>query len=106
VSAADAVVCINMIHISPWAATLALFAGAHTILPAAGPIYLYGPYALNGRHTASTNQAFDASLRAQNPEWGVRDLADVDRAAGAAGFDLVETVEMPANNLSVIFRRR
>jgi SAM-dependent methyltransferase len=103
---ADAIVCINMIHISPWAATLALIDGARETLAPGGVLYLYGPYRIGGAHTAPSNAAFDASLRAQNPEWGVRDLAEVVKVADAAGFDLVETVDMPANNLSVIFRKR
>ena len=106
VGRADAIVCINMIHISPWTATLALLDGAREKLPPGGVLYLYGPYRIDGRHTAASNAAFDASLRAQNTEWGVRDLAEVARVADAAGFDLVETVEMPANNLSVVFRKR
>jgi hypothetical protein len=103
---ADAIVCINMIHISRWAATMALMRGAGAILPEGGVVYLYGPYRVDGRHTAPGNEAFDASLRAQNAEWGVRDLAEVAKVANARGLDLVETVEMPANNLSVIFRKR
>lgn len=103
---ADAIVCINMIHISPWAATLGLIDGAGAILPAGGILYLYGPYRIDGRHTASSNAAFDASLRAQDPEWGVRDLDEVIKVANAGGFDLAEMVPMPANNLSVIFWKR
>ncbi|MDB5862928.1 MAG: hypothetical protein JWO70_734, partial [Betaproteobacteria bacterium] len=106
VSRADAIVCINMIHISPWTATTGLFSGAASVLGEGGIVYLYGPYKLDGRHTAPSNEAFDRSLRAQDPQWGVRDLADVAKVAAAEGFDLVETVEMPANNLSVIFRKR
>jgi SAM-dependent methyltransferase len=106
VSGADALVCINMLHISPWAATLALFAGARDALRELGIVYLYGPYRLHGRHTAPSNAGFDRSLRAQNAEWGVRDLEEVVKVAGAQAFDLVETVEMPSNNLSVVFRKR
>jgi hypothetical protein len=106
VSRADAIVCINMIHISPWTATAALFGGAASVLCEGGIVYLYGPYTVDGRHTAPSNEAFDASLRAQDAQWGVRDLADVAKVANAEGFDLIETVEMPANNLSVIFRKR
>ncbi|MGZ9014474.1 MAG: DUF938 domain-containing protein [Burkholderiales bacterium] len=101
----DAIVCINLIHIAPWPVTPALFQGARQTLPPGGVLYLYGPYKQHGRHTAPSNDAFDRSLRAQNAEWGVRDLDDVVRTAGDAGFDLVETREMPANNLSVVFRR-
>jgi hypothetical protein len=101
----DAIVCINMIHISPWTATLALMRGAGAILPEEGVLYLYGPYRIDARHTAPSNEAFDASLRAHDPEWGVRDLAEVVKVAGAQGLVLAETVAMPANNLSVIFRK-
>ena len=104
IPACDAIVCINMIHISPWTATEALFAGANEVLRD-GVVYLYGPYRLHGAHTAPSNAAFDRSLRAQNPQWGVRDLEEVTAVAGAAGFGLAETVQMPANNLSVVFRR-
>jgi SAM-dependent methyltransferase len=103
---ADAIVCINMIHISPWTATLALMRGAGAILPAGGVLYLYGPYRIDGRHTAPSNEAFDSSLRAQDPEWGVRDLAEVVEVAGAESLALIETVAMPANNLSVVLRKR
>jgi SAM-dependent methyltransferase len=104
VERADALVCINMIHISRWTATEGLMAGAARILAAGGVVYLYGPYRIAGRHTAPSNQEFDTWLRSQNAEWGVRDLADVTELAKRHGFDLAETVPMPANNLSVIFR--
>jgi hypothetical protein len=106
IASSDALVCINMIHISPWAATEALFEGAARAIADAGVVYLYGPYRLEGRHTAASNAAFDATLRAQDPEWGVRDLERVADVARSRGFELVETVSMPANNVSVIFRRR
>jgi cyclopropane fatty-acyl-phospholipid synthase-like methyltransferase len=102
----DAMVCINLIHISPWTVTAALFAGAAELLSDAGLVYLYGPYKQQGRHTAPSNEAFDRSLRAQNPAWGVRNLEDVIQTAANAGFEHLATVEMPANNLSVAFRRR
>ena len=102
---ADALVCINMIHISPWEATLALFAGAEQLLEPEQPLILYGPYRRDGRHTAASNEAFDRSLRLQNPLWGVRDIEAVVEVATSHGFALAETVEMPANNLSVIVRR-
>src|ERR1700733_2718747 len=102
---AEAVVCINMIHISPWTASEGLLAGAQRTLPAGGVLYLYGPYRIDGRHTAPSNQDFDARLRAQNPQWGIRDLADVTALAARHGLSLTETVSMPANNLSVIFQR-
>jgi SAM-dependent methyltransferase len=102
---ADALVCINMIHIAPWAVSEALVAGAQRTLRAGGVVYLYGPYRIDGRHTAPSNQDFDTRLRAQNAEWGIRDLAAVTDLAARHGFVLTETVPMPANNLSVVFRR-
>ena len=98
-----AVVNINMIHISPWSACLGLLAGAGRLLPPGGVLYLYGPFKRAGRHTAPSNAAFDESLRARDPAWGIRDLDEV--VAAAVGLELSETVEMPANNLSVIFHR-
>jgi SAM-dependent methyltransferase len=100
----DAIVCINMIHISPWTATQALFEGAARILADSGLVYLYGPYSVDGQHTAPSNAAFDASLRAQDPEWGVRDLNSVLDVAHQHGFELLESVPMPANNLSLVLR--
>jgi SAM-dependent methyltransferase len=105
VGRADVVMCNNMIHISPWAATEGLMAGAERVLPAGGILFLYGPYKIGGRHTAPTNQAFDEDLRSRNPAWGIRDLADVTALAQRRGFAAPETIEMPANNLTVIFRR-
>jgi SAM-dependent methyltransferase len=105
VERADALVCCNMIHIAPWAATEGLIAGAGRTLARGAPLYLYGPYKIDGRHTAPSNQDFDARLRAQYPLWGVRDLTDVLSLAKRHGFTLAESVAMPANNLSVIFRR-
>lgn len=99
----DALVAINMIHISPWEATLGLMKGAARVLHDGGMLYTYGPYMREGRHTAPTNDAFDASLKARDPSWGVRDVADVERAALARGLRLREIVEMPANNLSLVF---
>jgi SAM-dependent methyltransferase len=106
VQRADVVMCNNMIHISPWAATEGLIAGAARTLPPGGMLFLYGPYKIDGRHTAPSNQDFDASLRARDPGWGIRDLADVADLAERHGFAPAETVKMPANNLSVIFRRK
>jgi hypothetical protein len=102
---ADAIVCINMVHISPWEATLSLMRGAGRVLSSGGLLFLYGPYRRSGRHTAPSNEAFDAQLRQRNSEWGVRDLEVVANAATANGLDLQEVIEMPANNLSVVFRR-
>ena len=100
-----AVICINMVHIAPWAATLGLMQGAAGRLPDGGLLYLYGAYRRDGRHTAPSNEVFDRSLRARNPDWGVRALEDVRAAAQREGFALGELVEMPANNLSVVLRR-
>jgi SAM-dependent methyltransferase len=101
----DAVVCINVIHISPWEATLALMKGAGMLLPPGGALVTYGPYRRGGRHTARSNEAFDADLKSRNPAWGVRDQEEVVAAAAAEGLVLDETVAMPANNFSMIFRR-
>ncbi|KGU60120.1 methyltransferase small domain protein [Burkholderia pseudomallei MSHR983] len=105
-AAADAIVCVNMIHIAPWAAVCALFVGAARALPDGGVLYLYGPYRRGGAHTAESNAQFDAQLRRRNPAWGVRDLEAVVELGGASGLALDEVVEMPANNLSVVFRKR
>ncbi|MBL8830760.1 MAG: DUF938 domain-containing protein [Rhodospirillales bacterium] len=100
---ADAILCINMIHIAPWAACLGLMRGAARLLAPGGLLYLYGPFMRDGAHTAPSNAAFDESLRARDPAWGVRDLGDV--IAAAEGFASPTVVAMPANNLSVLFRR-
>jgi SAM-dependent methyltransferase len=103
---ADAIVCINMIHIAPWAATSALFSGAAVLLDAAAPLVLYGPFRREGRHTAASNESFDASLKARQAGWGVRDLEhEVVPVANRAGFALAEVVSMPANNCCVVFAR-
>lgn len=104
IARADVVVCINMLHISPWSATEGLMQGAAALLPAGGVLYLYGPYRRGGAHTAESNAAFDASLRARDPAWGVRDLEAVVAEAARRGFELSEIAEMPANNLSVVLR--
>ena len=101
----DAVVCINVIHISPWEATLALMKGAGGILPPGGVLVTYGPYRRDGRHTSPSNAQFDANLRSRNPAWGVRDLEEVASVAQREGLALEETVAMPANNFTVVFRR-
>ncbi len=103
---ADAVVAINMIHIAPWSAAEGLMTGAARLLPAGGVLYLYGPYREEGAHAAPSNAAFDASLRRRNPQWGVRDLGEVIALAAAHGLDFAARVAMPANNLSVVLRRR
>jgi hypothetical protein len=105
VDRASAVLCSNMIHIAPWSATIGLVEGADRTLTADGLLYLYGPYRRGGAHTAPSNDAFDRSLRQQNPAWGVRDLEAVNELAIRHGFGPAEVVEMPANNLSLLFRR-
>jgi len=105
VTFADAIVCINMVHISPWEASLALFAGAARTLPPGGVLYLYGPYRFDGV-TAPSNEDFDRSLRARDPRWGVRDVRDLRAAAAEHDLALEHTVAMPANNHSLVFARR
>jgi len=105
VEAADAVLCINMIHISPWSATEGLMRGAETLLRAGAPLYLYGPYRRADVVTAPSNEAFDIYLKEKNPEWGLRDLKKVAALARSHGFSEPVITEMPANNLSVVFRR-
>lgn len=100
-----AIVCINMIHIAPWSACLGLMAGAGRILPDGGILYLYGPFKQGGKHTAESNKMFDESLRLSNPEWGVRDLEEVIAVAKNHALQYIETIPMPANNLSVVFQR-
>ena len=101
----DAVVAINMIHIAPWDAALGLLRGAGRLLREGGILFLYGPYKREGRHTAPSNKAFDAWLKERDPQFGVRDLADVRSAASVNGLRLDDIVEMPANNLSLGFVR-
>lgn len=101
-----AILAINLIHIAPWKVCLGLMAGAGRILPKGGVLYLYGPYKIDGQHTAPSNEAFDTKLRREDPAWGVRNLNDVEAAAGNAGLVLDEVMDMPANNLSVIFTKR
>ena len=106
VTAAEAIVCINVVHVSPWTATLALLDGAGKILPSAGVLYLYGPYRRRDRPTAASNEAFDADLRAHDPTWGLREIDEVSAAAARSGLDFAEVADMPANNSSLIFVRR
>ena len=103
---ADAAVCINMIHVAPWSATLELFEGAKALLAPRHVLFLYGPYRRFGGHTSESNAKFDSDLRAQDPQWGLRDLEAVSEVAARAGFALAEIVEMPANNFSLVFERR
>lgn len=105
VPTADAVVCINVIHISPWEATLGLMQGAGECLPPGGVLVTYGPYKRSGSHTAPSNEAFDASLKARDPRWGIRDMEEVAAVAKAQGLELKEVVAMPANNFTVVFQR-
>jgi SAM-dependent methyltransferase len=105
VQTADAAVCINMIHVAPWSATLALFEGAKTLLPSERVLLLYGPYRRFGHHTSESNAQFDSDLRAHNSEWGLRDLEAVSGVATRAEFMLIEIIDMPANNFSLVFRR-
>jgi SAM-dependent methyltransferase len=102
VSHADAVLCLNMIHVAPWAATEALLTGAKGVLIPGGVLFLYGPYRRFGRHTAPSNEAFDVQLRASDPAWGLRDLEAVIELAGTSRFELAEVADMPANNFSVV----
>jgi len=102
---ADAILCINMVHISPWAATLGLLAGAARLLPIGAPLILYGPYIEPDVPTADSNMAFDTSLRARDPAWGLRQIDDVKASAIAAGLVFAERRAMPANNLMLLFRR-
>lgn len=106
VTSSDVVININMVHISPWTATEGLVQGAARILPANGVLYLYGPYRVGGRHTAPSNEAFDADLRRRNADWGIRDVEAVAALAMSNGFDAPIIEQMPANNLSLVFHRR
>jgi hypothetical protein len=101
---ADALVCINMIHIAPWDACVGLLRGASRVLPAGAPLVLYGPFSIDGDFTAPSNIAFDQRLRGDNPRWGVRELRDIERTAADAGLDLDRCVPLPANNHVVVFR--
>ncbi len=101
----DAIYCANMIHIAPWSACLALLEGASACLPAGAPLVLYGPFREAGVHTAPSNESFDASLESRDPRWGVRDLDEVTAIAVRHGLTHEQTFRMPANNLTVVFRR-
>ena len=105
VTKADALLCINMIHISPWEATEALFQGASQLLAGGSPLVTYGPYRLHGEHTAPSNAAFDQSLRSRNARWGVRDIDELRELGGRTGFVLEERVSMPANNMILVWTR-
>jgi SAM-dependent methyltransferase len=103
---ADAVVAINLLHVAPVTVLEGLITGAGRVLAPGGVLYLYGPFKEDGRHTALSNASFDASLKAYDPAWGVRDRGEVCDLAGRHGLDLVERVAMPASNLSLVFRRK
>ena len=106
VDSAVALVCINTLHIAPWSAAEALFCGGKSLLSGGGLLCLYGPFKREGRHTSPSNEDFDALLRRQDPEWGVRDLDEVSGLADVTGFDLLQTHEMPSNNLTLVFQKR
>jgi hypothetical protein len=101
-----AVFCANVIHIAPWRVAEGLFAGAGRYLFAGGRLFLYGPFKRDGKHSAISNAVFDASLRESDPEWGVREIEDVEELARRAGLGLIEIAEMPANNLTLVFERQ
>ena len=101
----DVVLSINMIHIAPWACSKGLFAGAARLLGSGGALVTYGPYTVDGAFTSPSNAGFDASLRSRDPSWGIRDLADLLVLAAEAGFEREDVVAMPANNMTVIYRR-
>ncbi|OYY63085.1 DUF938 domain-containing protein [Sphingomonas sp. 28-62-11] len=101
---ADAVLCINMVHISRWQATLGLLAGAARILPKDGRLIIYGPFRQQGVPTAPSNESFDQSLRARDPHWGLRDVESVTEAAAKHGLRFERLIEMPANNVVLVYR--
>jgi SAM-dependent methyltransferase len=105
VRVADAVICINVIHISPWEATLALMKGSAGLLPSGGVLVTYGPYRRGGAHTAPSNVAFDADLKSRDPRWGVRDMEKVAEAAARESLVLEQIAPMPADNFTLVFRR-
>ena len=104
IAAADAVLCVNMVHISPWSAAVGLFAGAGRILTSGAPLVLYGPFIEPGRETAPSNLAFDQSLKQRNSEWGLRNTADLDALAADHGLRRTARHAMPANNLVLVYR--
>jgi hypothetical protein len=106
VDSAAALVCINLIHIAPWSAAEALFSGCQSLLSSGSLLCLYGPFKREGRHTSPSNKDFDALLRRQDPEWGVRDLGEVSGLADVKGFAILQTHAMPSNNLTIVFQKR
>ncbi|WP_245675793.1 DUF938 domain-containing protein [Halofilum ochraceum] len=103
---AEAIVCVNLLHVSPWSATEGLLAGARRCLPAGGILVVYGPFRFSGEHIAESNARFDADLRAREPSWGIRDVDEVAATASGHGLDHDETIALPANNHLLVFRRR
>lgn len=106
ISSADGVFCANLLHISAWNVAEGLFSGAHRVLSPQGLLVTYGPYRMSGVHTSVSNADFDASLRSQNPDWGVRDIDDLTECARERGFSLRDTVRMPANNFILVWQRQ
>ena len=105
IDSADAILCVNMVHISPWEAAVGLFAAAGRILPSGAPLVLYGPFTEPGVETASSNLAFDSSLKERNPDWGLRDIADLDGIARSSGLSRTARYPMPANNVTLVYRQ-
>lgn len=103
--AISAIICINVVHISPWSTTEGLFAGAARTLVPGGLLYLYGPYSRDGLHTAMSNERFDHTLRTRNPEWGVRDISQIQALGREAGLNLEHIIDMPVNNFSLVLRQ-
>jgi hypothetical protein len=106
IDSVEVILCVNMIHIAPWEACLGILQGAQSLLSKGGLLYLYGPFKQQGKHTAPSNEAFDLSLRAQDPSWGVRDLEAVIDSAQKHDLHAQQVIPMPANNLSVVFCKR
>lgn len=105
ITQADAILCCNMVHIAPWAATIGLMAGAGSLLPPGAPLILYGPFIEDGVETAQSNLDFDQSLKARNPAWGLRRLEDLDQLAHASGLHRTSRYQMPANNVVLVYRK-
>lgn len=105
IATADAMLTVNLLHVAPWSATEALFSGAAKVLKHGGPLLIYGPFKRDGQHTSPGNAAFDADLKARDPRLGLRDLDDVGAVARAAGFAQMKVIDMPANNMTLVFRQ-
>jgi SAM-dependent methyltransferase len=105
IETADAMLTVNLLHVAPWSATEALFSGAAKVLKHGGPLLVYGPFKRDGQHTSAGNAAFDADLKARDPRLGLRDLDDVAAVARSAGFAQMKIADMPANNLTLVFRK-